>query len=248
MPDIKPQVYKDDRPAEYFDQFHAAARRGVGWTYTFVRIVVSLPTLLIYRVRAIGVKNVPKTRAAGPRPQPLQPDGPLLRRPLPAAEDPLHGEIADVRPAGPHLHLQARRRLPGAPRPARRGGLQDRLRADRPGRDAARLRRGRALAQQRAGRAETGDRPDRAGVGRADRPGRDPRLGQGAPLEALPLPQGHRRVRRADDLRGGARAEPRAPDGGRRPRSSPRCGEMYEGLATRSERRASRRSSDRAPA
>jgi 1-acyl-sn-glycerol-3-phosphate acyltransferase len=60
MPDIKPQVYRDDRPAEYFDQFHAAARRGVGWTYTVARIIVSLPTLLIYRVRAIGVKNVPK--------------------------------------------------------------------------------------------------------------------------------------------------------------------------------------------
>jgi 1-acyl-sn-glycerol-3-phosphate acyltransferase len=61
MPDIKPQVYKDDRPASYFDQFHASARRGVGWTYPFVRAIVSLPTLLIYRVRAIGVENVPKT-------------------------------------------------------------------------------------------------------------------------------------------------------------------------------------------
>ncbi|HWM63521.1 MAG TPA: lysophospholipid acyltransferase family protein [Solirubrobacterales bacterium] len=61
MPDIKPQVYKDDRPAEYFDQFHVAARKGVGWTYPFVRAIVSLPTLLIYRVRAIGVKNVPKS-------------------------------------------------------------------------------------------------------------------------------------------------------------------------------------------
>jgi 1-acyl-sn-glycerol-3-phosphate acyltransferase len=59
--DMKPQVYKDERPAEYFDQFHAAARRGVGWTYTFVRILISLPTLLIYRVRARGVRNVPKT-------------------------------------------------------------------------------------------------------------------------------------------------------------------------------------------
>jgi 1-acyl-sn-glycerol-3-phosphate acyltransferase len=60
MPDIKPQVYKDERPASYFDQFHAAARKGVGWTYTFVRILVSLPTLLIYRVRGIGRENVPK--------------------------------------------------------------------------------------------------------------------------------------------------------------------------------------------
>jgi 1-acyl-sn-glycerol-3-phosphate acyltransferase len=61
MADMKPQVYKDERPAEYFDQFHASARRGVGWTYTFVRILISLPTLLIYRVRAFGVENVPKS-------------------------------------------------------------------------------------------------------------------------------------------------------------------------------------------
>jgi 1-acyl-sn-glycerol-3-phosphate acyltransferase len=63
MADMKPQTYKDDRPAEYFDQFHAAARKGVGWTYTFVRCILSLPTLLIYRVRAIGVENVPKSGA-----------------------------------------------------------------------------------------------------------------------------------------------------------------------------------------
>jgi 1-acyl-sn-glycerol-3-phosphate acyltransferase len=61
MPEIKPQVYRDDRPAEYFDQFHAAARRGVGWTYTFVRILVSLPTLVLWRTRAIGVGNVPRS-------------------------------------------------------------------------------------------------------------------------------------------------------------------------------------------
>ncbi len=68
MSEIKPQVYKDERPAEYFDQFHARARKGVGWTYPFVRFLVSLPTLLLYRTRAIGVKNVPK-------------DGPLLLAP-----------------------------------------------------------------------------------------------------------------------------------------------------------------------
>jgi 1-acyl-sn-glycerol-3-phosphate acyltransferase len=63
MSEMKPQVYKDERPAEYFDQFHAAARKGVGWTYPLVRILVSLPTLLIYRTRAIGVENVPKSGA-----------------------------------------------------------------------------------------------------------------------------------------------------------------------------------------
>jgi 1-acyl-sn-glycerol-3-phosphate acyltransferase len=60
---MKPQVYRDERPAEYFDQFHAAARKGVGWTYPLVRLIVSLPALLLYRTRAIGVGNVPKSGA-----------------------------------------------------------------------------------------------------------------------------------------------------------------------------------------
>lgn len=59
MGEMKPQVYKDPRPAEYFQQFHRAARRGVGWTYTLARIVLTLPTILLWRVRAIGVENVP---------------------------------------------------------------------------------------------------------------------------------------------------------------------------------------------
>ncbi|MBS1887041.1 MAG: 1-acyl-sn-glycerol-3-phosphate acyltransferase [Actinobacteria bacterium] len=64
MPDIKPQVYLDDRPAEYFDQFHESARRGAGWTYTAARLVVSLPTVLLYRVTARGRRNVPRRGAA----------------------------------------------------------------------------------------------------------------------------------------------------------------------------------------
>ncbi len=63
MSDMKPQVYKDERPAEYFDRFHARARKGVGWTYPLVRALVTLPTLLLYRARAIGVENVPKSGA-----------------------------------------------------------------------------------------------------------------------------------------------------------------------------------------
>jgi 1-acyl-sn-glycerol-3-phosphate acyltransferase len=60
MSEIKPQVYRDPRPAEYFAQFHAAARRRIGWTYNVARAIVSLPTALIYRVRARGLDNVPK--------------------------------------------------------------------------------------------------------------------------------------------------------------------------------------------
>jgi 1-acyl-sn-glycerol-3-phosphate acyltransferase len=63
MAEMKPQVYKDPRPAAYFTQFHAAARKGVGWTYTFARLILTLPTLLIYRVRAIGLENVPRQGA-----------------------------------------------------------------------------------------------------------------------------------------------------------------------------------------
>ena len=61
MANMKPQKYKDDRPAEYFEQFHAAARKGVGWTYPLVRALISLPTLVLWRVRAVGVGNVPKS-------------------------------------------------------------------------------------------------------------------------------------------------------------------------------------------
>jgi 1-acyl-sn-glycerol-3-phosphate acyltransferase len=64
MPEMKPQVYVDDRPAEYFDQFHASARQGVGWTYTAARILVTVPTILLYRVTARGRRHVPRRGAA----------------------------------------------------------------------------------------------------------------------------------------------------------------------------------------
>ena len=67
--DMKPQVYKDPRPAEMFTKFHRSARRGVGWIYDFVRVILTLPTILIYRARAIGVENVPRHRAGDPRPR-----------------------------------------------------------------------------------------------------------------------------------------------------------------------------------
>lgn len=59
MADMKPQVYWDPRPAEYFARFHTTARRKIGWTYNLARLIVTVPTVLIYRVRAIGTRNVP---------------------------------------------------------------------------------------------------------------------------------------------------------------------------------------------
>lgn len=61
MAEMKPQVYKDPRPAGYFTEFHEAARKGVGWTYPLARLVLTLPTILIYRLRAIGLENVPRS-------------------------------------------------------------------------------------------------------------------------------------------------------------------------------------------
>jgi 1-acyl-sn-glycerol-3-phosphate acyltransferase len=62
MADMKPQVYKDPRPAEYFTRFYRRARRrGPDWVYDFCRCILTLPTMLIYRARAIGTEHVPAT-------------------------------------------------------------------------------------------------------------------------------------------------------------------------------------------
>jgi 1-acyl-sn-glycerol-3-phosphate acyltransferase len=61
---MKPQVYIDPRPAEFFTKYHERTRaRRPDWVYRFVRVVLSVPLLVLYRFRAIGVDNVP---ASGP--------------------------------------------------------------------------------------------------------------------------------------------------------------------------------------
>ena len=62
MADLKPQVYKDPRPAEYFDRFHERSRtREPDWVYDLARVILTPPCLAIYRLRAIGIENVPRT-------------------------------------------------------------------------------------------------------------------------------------------------------------------------------------------
>jgi 1-acyl-sn-glycerol-3-phosphate acyltransferase len=62
MSDIKPQVYKDPRPPEYFARFHQRSRtHDPDWIYDVARIVVTPPALLIYRARAIGAEHVPRS-------------------------------------------------------------------------------------------------------------------------------------------------------------------------------------------
>ncbi len=61
---MKPQVYGDPRPAEYFDRFHARARtREPDWIYPLVRVVSRPYCRLLYRLRAEGTERVP---AQGP--------------------------------------------------------------------------------------------------------------------------------------------------------------------------------------
>lgn len=61
---LKPQVYKDPRPAEHFNRFHARTRaKRPNWMYELVRLVLTPYLLLFFRTRAIDSDKVP---AGGP--------------------------------------------------------------------------------------------------------------------------------------------------------------------------------------
>jgi 1-acyl-sn-glycerol-3-phosphate acyltransferase len=60
MAEIKPQTYKDPRPAETFDRFHERSRNhDPNWVYELVRMITTPIALLLYRTRAIEPDNVP---------------------------------------------------------------------------------------------------------------------------------------------------------------------------------------------
>ena len=60
MADIKPQRYKDERPAELFDEFHEYSRNhDPVFVYELVRLITTPISLSIYRTRQIEVDNVP---------------------------------------------------------------------------------------------------------------------------------------------------------------------------------------------
>jgi len=62
MAELKPQRYKDDRPAEMFMPLHEWARtHGAGWTYDLVRLILTPIALILYRTRGITLANVPAT-------------------------------------------------------------------------------------------------------------------------------------------------------------------------------------------
>ena len=66
-PDLTPireQVYKDPRPKEFFDGFHARTRaRPPDWVYEIVRMATSLYAWTFFRARGIDAQKVPVTGA-----------------------------------------------------------------------------------------------------------------------------------------------------------------------------------------
>jgi 1-acyl-sn-glycerol-3-phosphate acyltransferase len=63
MPDVelKPQVYRDPRPKEYFDRFHELVRSAEpeAKVYEVTRVTTVLHALIMFRARGIGSQNVP---------------------------------------------------------------------------------------------------------------------------------------------------------------------------------------------
>jgi len=58
---MKPQVYIDPRPAEFFDKYHERVRtQRPDWAYRLARLVLTGPILVGYRFRAIDLANVPE--------------------------------------------------------------------------------------------------------------------------------------------------------------------------------------------
>ncbi len=60
MDELKPQRYKETRPAELFEPFHAWSRsHEPGWIYEAVRLITTWISIFIYRTRGISTMNVP---------------------------------------------------------------------------------------------------------------------------------------------------------------------------------------------
>src|SRR3954464_3848785 len=57
---LKPQVYKDDRPAEHFTRFHERTRaRRPDWVYKLVRTLLTPYLMIVHRARAIDSDKIP---------------------------------------------------------------------------------------------------------------------------------------------------------------------------------------------
>jgi 1-acyl-sn-glycerol-3-phosphate acyltransferase len=58
--ELRPQVYKDPRPADYFAPFHERVRdHPPEWIYEVVRMVMVMGAVIAFRARGYGSENVP---------------------------------------------------------------------------------------------------------------------------------------------------------------------------------------------
>ncbi|HEU4656933.1 MAG TPA: lysophospholipid acyltransferase family protein [Capillimicrobium sp.] len=65
LSNLKAQVYKDPRPASYFDRFHERARtREPDAVYDVARVLTTIWGYLAFRARGIGADNVPESGKA----------------------------------------------------------------------------------------------------------------------------------------------------------------------------------------
>src|SRR3954452_25530034 len=61
---MRAQVYKDPRPASYFDRFHARARtREPDWVYSAGRMLTTLYSWAFFRLRGVAAEKVPPQAA-----------------------------------------------------------------------------------------------------------------------------------------------------------------------------------------
>ena len=64
MGEIRPQRYRETRPAELFQPIHEWSRtHQPGWTYELARMVTTFIAIFAYRARAISPENVPPSGA-----------------------------------------------------------------------------------------------------------------------------------------------------------------------------------------
>ena len=215
---MKPQVYKDPRPAEYFDRFYERpARRRPDWVYELVRVAATPYLLFFFRARCIDSDKIPVEGPAIVTPNHFSfldhffvavymrrkvhfmAKSQLFKRPLQFIYT--HGGVFPVRRGQRDTKsIETAKTILG------RGDL------------IVMYAGGRPLAHRRAGRGEARRRQARARDRRAGRAHGDRRHRARAQLEAAPVPEGHRPVRRPDPLRAGRGA--RRANRRRRPRTS----------------------------
>ena len=215
---MKAQVYKDPRPAEYFDRFHTRVREHEpNWVYELVRVVTVLYGLIFFRMRCIASDNVPAS-------------GRVILAPN-------HFSFMDHFFTGAftrrRVNFMAKSQLftkpmewiysPGGVFPVRRGHYDEdafitaEAILDRDGAIVMYCEGGRSRSGRVSDKRAARHRPARAAVRHARRADRDLRLSARAQLEEAAVPEGARAVRRADPS--SRRSRSRRASSSRRPRT-----------------------------